>query len=437
MDGKRHLNVAFFGHTWSGKSTIVGHIVSMTNQIDAETVKKYETVAKDKRLGSWFTAYGMDTNKDWRRKGKVGVGRAHLETESSRYTILDVPGHDCYDCLNMIKDIEEDVGKVDIGVLVVCALKDPCDIWEYAFKKNGEKWTRDHITFAKELHVSKLFVVINQMDSPSVNWSQQRYDDTVSRMREIIKPLRSYGNRVQYLPLSGINGSNMKEPVDDGVCPWWHGPTLFESFDSTEFWWTSCAAPFRMPICERAFETNTTAAAYIGYVESGSVRVGDTLILMPQQVPVSVDAIFINPDWRDRRVERARYGEYIMLNLSGIEVEAVTDGEEVACVACEHEETDYEGTDDDSDTQVEVADDKINTEKVEVADNEVNTEEVEDPGLELLELVCMFCEAGPFPTYDALEVHQNSHSYVECDVCGKRFRNSLNLDVHMYCCHKW
>lgn len=128
-------------------------------------------------------------------------------------------GHDCYDCLNMIKDIEEDVGKVDIGVLVVCALKDPCDIWEYAFKKNGEKWTRDHITFAKELHVSKLFVVINQMDSPSVNWSQQRYpvlscvcparmllvvlygatflryDDTVSRMREIIKPLRSYGNR--------------------------------------------------------------------------------------------------------------------------------------------------------------------------------------------------------------------------------------------------
>ncbi|KAJ6383831.1 hypothetical protein OIU78_027178 [Salix suchowensis] len=37
-------------------------------------------------------AYIMDTNEEERVKGKtVEVGRAHFETETSRFTILDAP----------------------------------------------------------------------------------------------------------------------------------------------------------------------------------------------------------------------------------------------------------------------------------------------------------------------------------------------------------
>ncbi|KAL7225485.1 hypothetical protein ACSBR1_020787 [Camellia fascicularis] len=39
-------------------------------------------------------AYIMDTNEEERVKGKtVEVGRAHFETETSRFTILDALGH--------------------------------------------------------------------------------------------------------------------------------------------------------------------------------------------------------------------------------------------------------------------------------------------------------------------------------------------------------
>jgi peptide chain release factor subunit 3 len=42
-------------------------------------------------------AYIMDTNEEERAKGKtVEVGRAHFETEKSRFTILDAPVSDSY-----------------------------------------------------------------------------------------------------------------------------------------------------------------------------------------------------------------------------------------------------------------------------------------------------------------------------------------------------
>jgi peptide chain release factor subunit 3 len=44
-----------------------------------------------------YMAYIMDTNEEERAKGKtVEVGRAHFETEKSRFTILDAPVSDSY-----------------------------------------------------------------------------------------------------------------------------------------------------------------------------------------------------------------------------------------------------------------------------------------------------------------------------------------------------
>lgn len=39
---------------------------------------------------------------------------------------------------------------------------------------------------------------------------------------------------VQFLPISGLLGSNMKTWVEEGICEWWDGPCLFEAFDAVE-----------------------------------------------------------------------------------------------------------------------------------------------------------------------------------------------------------
>ncbi|GLT87716.1 hypothetical protein SLE2022_057820 [Rubroshorea leprosula] len=164
---KRHLNVVFIGHVDAGKSTIGGQILFLSGQVDDCTIQKYEKEAKDKSRESWYTAYIMDTN----------------EEERIKVYHFGCTGHKSY-VPNMISG----AAQADIGVLVISDSKGE---FETGDERGGQ--THEHVQFAKTLGVSKLFVVVNKMDDPTVNWSQERYDEIESKM---IPFLRSSGYNV-------------------------------------------------------------------------------------------------------------------------------------------------------------------------------------------------------------------------------------------------
>ncbi|XP_031373489.1 eukaryotic peptide chain release factor GTP-binding subunit ERF3A-like isoform X1 [Punica granatum] len=303
---KRHLNVVFIGHVDAGKSTTGGQILFLSGQVDDRTIQKYEKEAKDKSRESWYMAYIMDTNEEERAKGKtVEVGRAHFETESTRFTILDAPGHKSY-VPNMISGASQ----ADIGVLVISARKGE---FETGYEKGGQ--TREHVQLAKTLGVSKLLVVVNKMDDPTVNWTKERYDEIESKM---IPFLKSSGYNVkkdvQFLPISGLMGTNIKTKVDKGICPWWNGPCLFEALDSVEIPPRDPNGPFRMPIIDKFKDMGTVV---MGKVESGNLSEGDSLVVMPNKAQVKVVAVYRDED----KVRRAGPGENLRVRISGIEEE--------------------------------------------------------------------------------------------------------------------
>ncbi|CAO2834420.1 unnamed protein product [Amaranthus hypochondriacus] len=308
---KRHLNVVSIGHVDAGKSTIGGQILFLSGQVDDRTIQKYEKEAKDKARDSWYMAYIMDTNEEERSKGiTVEVGRAHFETETTRFTILDAPGHKSY-VPNMISGASQ----ADIGILVISARKGE---FETGYEKGGQ--TREHVLLAKTLGVSKLIVVVNKMDEPTVGWSKERYDEIESKM---IPFLKSSGYNVkkdvQFLPISGLVGSNLKTRVDKSVCPWWDGPCLFEVLDAVEVPARDPSGPFRMPIIDKFKDMGTVV---MGKVESGCIRDGDSLIVMPNKVNVKVVAIYVD----EEKVKRAEPGENLRVRLSGIEEEDILSG---------------------------------------------------------------------------------------------------------------
>ncbi|CAB4311770.1 unnamed protein product [Prunus armeniaca] len=318
LDKKRHLNVVFIGHVDAGKSTTGGQILFLSGQVDDRTIQKYEKEAKEKSRESWYMAYIMDTNEEERVKGKtVEVGRAHFETESSRFTILDAPGHKSY-VPNMISGASQ----ADVGVLVISARKGE---FETGYERGGQ--TREHVQLAKTLGVSKLLVVVNKMDDPTVNWAKERYDEIGSKMVPFLKT-SGYNVKkdVQFLPISGLVGTNIKNRVDKTVCSWWDGPCLFEALDAIEIPLRDPKGPFRMPIIDKFKDMGTVV---MGKVESGSVREGDSLFVMPNKVPVKVVAIFIDED----KVKRAGPGENLRVRLSGIEEEDILSGFVLASVA--------------------------------------------------------------------------------------------------------
>ncbi|MED6120256.1 hypothetical protein PIB30_019244 [Stylosanthes scabra] len=315
---KRHLNVVFIGHVDAGKSTTGGQILFLSGQVDERTIQKYEKEAKDKSRESWYMAYIMDTNEEERVKGKtVEVGRAHFETETTRFTILDAPGHKSY-VPNMISGASQ----ADIGVLVISARKGE---FETGYERGGQ--TREHVQLAKTLGVAKLLVVVNKMDEPTVKWSKERYDEIESKMTPF---LRQSGYNVKkdviFLPISGLVGANMKTRVDKNICPWWNGPCLFEALDAVEVPERDPKGPFRMPIIDKFKDMGTVV---MGKVESGTVCEGDSLLVMPNKAHVKVVAIFIDED----KVRRAGPGENLRIRLSGVEEEDISSGFVLSSVA--------------------------------------------------------------------------------------------------------
>ncbi|WOL20191.1 eukaryotic peptide chain release factor GTP-binding subunit [Canna indica] len=317
-DKKRHLNVVFIGHVDAGKSTIGGQILFLSGQVDDRTIQKYEKEAKDKSRESWYMAYIMDTNEEERTKGiTVEVGRAHFETESTRFTILDAPGHKSY-VPNMISGASQ----ADIGVLVISARKGE---FETGFEKGGQ--TREHVLLAKTLGVVKLIVVVNKMDDSTVGWSKERFDEIESKM---IPFLRSSGYNVkkdvQFLPISGLLGSNMKTRMEKNTCNWWDGPCLFEVFNSIEVPLRDPKGPFRMPVIDKYKDMGIVV---MGKVESGSIREGDSLLVMPNRASVKVLSIYCDED----KVKRAGPGENVRVRLSGVEEEDILAGFVLSSVA--------------------------------------------------------------------------------------------------------
>eukprot|EP00544_Gedaniella_sp_CCMP2646_P011604 CAMPEP_0202497226 /NCGR_PEP_ID=MMETSP1361-20130828/22340_1 /ASSEMBLY_ACC=CAM_ASM_000849 /TAXON_ID=210615 /ORGANISM="Staurosira complex sp., Strain CCMP2646" /LENGTH=589 /DNA_ID=CAMNT_0049128781 /DNA_START=47 /DNA_END=1816 /DNA_ORIENTATION=+ len=321
-DPREHLNLVFIGHVDAGKSTLSGNILYLTDNVDKRTIERYEKEAKERNRESWFLAFIMDTNEEERAKGKtVEVGRAHFETEVKRFTILDAPGHKNY-VPNMIMGASQ----ADIGILVISARKGE---FETGFERGGQ--TREHAMLAKTLGVSYLVVVVNKMDDPTVQWKKERFEECIGKIRPFLKQCGFIIKReVKFIPISGLTGANVKDEVDPSVCPWWKpsyengdnnttSSTLIGLLDTLEMTGRDPDAPMRIPVLDRYSDRGTIA---MGKIESGVIRAGMTVRVMPTRNEYNVSGVWANED----PVIAARPGENVLVKLDNCGMSDVQKG---------------------------------------------------------------------------------------------------------------
>ncbi|CAG8802922.1 7991_t:CDS:10, partial [Cetraspora pellucida] len=304
--GKEHLNLVFIGHVDAGKSTMGGNILYLTGMVDQRTMEKYEKEAKEQNRESWYLSWALDTSKEERAKGKtVECGRAYFETERRRYTILDAPGHK-----NYVPSMIGGAAQADVGIMVISARKGE---FETGFERGGQ--TREHAVLAKTSGVNKLVVVINKMDDHTVNWSKERYDECVTKLTPFLK---SSG----YNPttVSAYTGANLKDHVSKEVCNWYSGPSLLEYLDNMKALDRNLNAPLMMPITEKYKDMGTIV---VGKVESGTVKKGQSVMIMPNKRTVEVSAVYNEVE---EEVSVGTCGDNIRLRVRGIEEEEISTG---------------------------------------------------------------------------------------------------------------
>eukprot|EP01091_Cochliopodium_minus_P012067 TRINITY_DN3574_c0_g1_i2.p1 TRINITY_DN3574_c0_g1~~TRINITY_DN3574_c0_g1_i2.p1 ORF type:complete len:546 (+),score=189.89 TRINITY_DN3574_c0_g1_i2:31-1668(+) len=308
---KPHVNIMFIGHVDAGKSTISGNILYLTNMVDERMIEKFKREAIQKGRDSWFLAYIMDSFDEEKEKGKtVEVGRAHFETEKKRYTLLDAPGHQAY-VPNMIMA----AAQADAGILVISARQQE---FEKGFDRGGQ--TREHVLIAKTLNVGRLLVLVNKMDEPTVQWSEDRFNEIKKILDNFLK--KTGFKNVQFIPISGLSGDNLVKPPVNEKASWYKGPTFLQALDEVEVVDKDPTGILRIPVIDRYKDSGKVVV--MGKIESGILRKGDELYLSPTKEKVKIESIEF--DFSEKPIECAFPGENVYINVKGVDVNNISPG---------------------------------------------------------------------------------------------------------------
>ncbi len=158
------------------------------------------------------------------------------------------------------------------------------------------------------------------MDDPSVEWSKNRFEECVERLVPFLRQTSfNLKTEVEFIPISGLKGYNIKDPIPAGLCPWYTGPTLLGFLDSMPSIERRLDAPLVLPVSGKYRDMGTMVT---GKIEAGQVKKGQTVMVMPNKQVVEVLSVYLE----DAEVKGARSGDNIRLRLKGIEEEEVSTG---------------------------------------------------------------------------------------------------------------
>lgn len=170
----------------------------------------------------------------------------------------------------------EGASQADVAILVVSARKGE---FETGFDRGGQ--TREHVILAKAVGVKRLILVLNKMDDPTVEWSEERYNACVSRLIPFTKKTGFDTKDVESIPLSAYCGINVLERVSQDVCPWYKGPSLFEMLDNLHIPDRGYNSPLVLPITDKYRDGGIFVA---GKIECGRLRKNQLAVVYPLKV---------------------------------------------------------------------------------------------------------------------------------------------------------
>jgi sulfate adenylyltransferase subunit 1 len=280
------------GSVDDGKSTLIGRLLYDTKTLLDDTLATLERNAQRRGLSALDLSLLTDGLVAEREQGiTIDVAYRYFATPRRKFIIADSPGHVQY-TRNMVTA----ASTADAAVLLVDA------------RKGILAQTRRHATIAGLVGVRHLIVAINKMDQ--VDYAATRFHEIVDEFRAWLERQPALHVRVDYLPLSALDGANVV--ARDARLAWFDGPTLIELLEQAPAHEADVAAPLRLPVQWVCRPSQSDFRGYAGRIESGSIAVGDDLIVFPSGLRARVQRLSIGTQER----QRARAGESVLVTLA-------------------------------------------------------------------------------------------------------------------------
>ncbi|NJD24694.1 MAG: GTP-binding protein [Betaproteobacteria bacterium] len=265
------------GSVDDGKSTLIGRLLYDTKTILADTLHAIEKTSQKRGMGAVDLSLLTDGLQAEREQGiTIDVAYRYFSTGTRKYIIADAPGHEQY-TRNMVTA----ASTANLAIILIDA------------RKGVLTQTRRHSKLASLVGIPHLVVAINKMDL--VDYAQETYEKIKADYLAFAAKVGI--EDIRFIPLSALNGDMIVDRGDN--LGWYDGPTLIDILEATPGAHTEHAEKFRFPVqfvCRPQDSANPDLHDYRGFlgrVESGSIKVGDAVTVLPSGLASTVKAIQI------------------------------------------------------------------------------------------------------------------------------------------------
>ncbi|TIA38434.1 hypothetical protein D6C78_04016 [Aureobasidium pullulans] len=302
---KNAASFVVIGHVDHGKSTLMGRLLYDLKVVDQRSLDKFRKEATSIGKSSFALAWVMDSTSEERERGvTVDIATNNFETDKTKFTILDAPGH-----RDFIPNMIAGASQADFAVLVI-------DAGTNSFEAGLKGQTREHAQLVRSMGVQRIIVAINKMDS--IKWAQDRFEEIQQQISAFLTTTGFQQKNIAFIPCSGLTGENVVTPAPEAAS-WYtktsNPQTLVQALEAHEPTKAALTSPLRLPISDIFRGGVTNPLSISGRIEAGTLQVGDTLIAMPASETASIKGIEVDNEAADWAVA----GQIVTLHLTEID----------------------------------------------------------------------------------------------------------------------
>ena len=257
MSGElQNVRLVIVGEVDHGKSTLVGRLLYDTGSLADGKLESLQAISKKRgRAIEW--AFALDAFQAERDQGiTIDTTTVWFKTANRQFVLVDAPGHHEF-VRNMITGAAES----DAALLLIDA------------GEGIKPQTRRHAMLLSLLGVRQLAVLVNKLDL--IDFSEEKFRKLAGEAQALLGEVGLTPNAI--IPAVARDGDNIA--IRSERMGWYDGPTLLDMLDSFGPAVSRDELPFRFPVQDtyRAGDKRI----YAGRIESGIVRVGDTVLISP------------------------------------------------------------------------------------------------------------------------------------------------------------
>jgi len=308
-----HQNVVRFitaGSVDDGKSTLIGRLLYDTKSI---LVDQLESLSKTKHARVTSSDAGVDLAlltdglEAEREQGiTIDVAYRYFSTPKRKFIVADAPGHEQY-----TRNLVTGASQSDVAVILVDATRVDLNTTPAALLAQ----TKRHAAIVHLLGLRHIVFAVNKMDLFEFN---EKVFNTIKESIEDLTHKIGLPKPI-LIPISALLGANVVTASQH--TPWYKGPTLLEWLESLDTSPESEKIALRLPVQYVARQDGSASddfRGYLGQIESGSIRKGQKIIVLPANSEATIAEIYLGNclAGSNNAVESAQTGEAVTIQLS-------------------------------------------------------------------------------------------------------------------------